>query len=164
MNLRVALCAGLFVLTPPGWSTEIYRWVDEAGQTHMSDVVPQKYKKSAIKVGSHQYEPTAEQKSQAEARAAKDRALVTELNEQRARTEALQAASAASAAAELRTAPRKVVDANSDCATLHRVYRESQECFAPYLVANGSRKAEAFEKCGAPILNPTYQCGPAKSD
>ena len=46
----------------------------------------------------------------------------------------------------------------SDCAELLRRYRESQECFAPYRMANGGLRPEAFQLCGPDLPAPSGQC------
>ena len=47
---------------------------------------------------------------------------------------------------------------SSDCAELLRRYRESQECFAPYRMANGGLRPEAFQLCGPDLPDPSGQC------
>ncbi len=46
----------------------------------------------------------------------------------------------------------------ADCAQLLRRYRESQECFAPYRMANGAVRPEAFVLCGPGLPDPSGQC------
>ena len=46
-----------------------------------------------------------------------------------------------------------------DCAALRRQYQQSQECFAPYRLANGGLKPEAAQRCKV-VANPSPQCGP----
>lgn len=53
--------------------------------------------------------------------------------------------------------------ATSDCAARLRRYRESQECFAPYRMANGAIKAEAYRHC-VELTDPSAQCGLPKLD
>jgi len=65
-------------------ATVIYRWIDENGRTHVSDVVPEKYKKSATRVDSAQYEAPPESRKEAEQRAAKEKAVVDESAKRRA--------------------------------------------------------------------------------
>lgn len=63
--------------------------------------------------------------------------------------------------------PRAAVNATTDCATLHRLYRESNECFAPYKKGNSYgtyTKPEGFEKCGTPVAEPSSKCGPANPE
>jgi hypothetical protein len=45
-----------------------------------------------------------------------------------------------------------------DCAQLRRLYEESLACFAPYVLANGATKAEAFQKCTV-RADPAPLCG-----
>ena len=69
MKLRLALLTFSIMLFSPLYAGDIYRWVDENGRIQFSDVVPEKYKKSAKKIDSRQYELSAEQRREAEARA-----------------------------------------------------------------------------------------------
>lgn len=48
----------------------------------------------------------------------------------------------------------------ADCVALRREYARSQACFAPYRLANGGMKPEAYKRC-KPIENPSVQCGTA---
>jgi len=47
-----------------------------------------------------------------------------------------------------------------DCAALRKRYAESQACFAPYRLANGGIKPEAFKRCRE-VPDPALTCGPA---
>lgn len=160
MKLSLALLACSIILFSPLYAADIYRWVDENGQTQFSDVVPEKYKKSATRIGSRQHNPGVEQQREAEARAAQEKARAAEAVQRKARADTDEAANSADAA---RSRPRSAADESTDCATLHRLYRESLECFAPYVTANGTTKVEAFEKCIA-VLDPAPKCGQAKPD
>jgi hypothetical protein len=159
MKLRLALLTCSIMLLSPLYAADIYRWVDENGRTQFSDVVPEKYKKSAKRMDSRQYELNVEQRKEAEARAAQEKAQAAEAAQSKARADTDKAANPASAAAQ--TKPRPAVDENTDCATLYRLYRESLDCFAPYITASGTTKAEAFAKC-TPVADPSRKCGPAK--
>lgn len=161
MKLRLALLICSIMLLSPLYAADIYRWVDENGRTQFSDVVPEKYKKSAKRMDSRQYELNVEQRREAEARAEQEKAQAAEATQRKARAEAEKTANAASAAAAVQTKPRPAVDKNTDCATLYRLYRESLDCFAPYITANGTTKSEAFAKC-TPVPDPSRKCGPAK--
>ncbi len=158
MSPCIALLACSIMLISPLYAADIYRWVDENGRTQFSDVVPEKYKKSAIKMNTRQAEPSAEQRKGAEDRAAQESAQAAESAQRKARADVGKAAKPVSAATPAR---KPVVDANTDCATLFRLYRESLDCFAPYIMANGTTRAEAFDKCTA-IPDPAPKCGPAK--
>jgi len=141
-------------------ATVIYRWVDENGRTHVSDVVPEKYKKSATRVDSGEYEVSPERRKEAEARAAKEKALAEETAARRASAPPAVPASAASVPVAAKRPAQGVTD-STDCETWWRLYRESQECFGPYRTVGGGIKAEAFEKCN-PIPSPEPKCGPLR--
>jgi len=47
-----------------------------------------------------------------------------------------------------------------DCAALRKRYAASQACFAPYRLANGGLRPQAFKKCHN-IPDPALTCGPA---
>ena len=135
-------------------AADIYRWVDENGRTHLADVVPDKYKATAVRVDSAQFEITPEQRREAQARVDREKATLAE----QARASVPQGG----------TAPAGIGNASpasapgSDCEALQRRYRESQECFAPFHNANGSLKVEANKVCKA-VENPTVKCGSPKA-
>ncbi|HEX9450848.1 MAG TPA: DUF4124 domain-containing protein [Burkholderiales bacterium] len=66
MKLRLALLTFSIMLFSPLYAADIYRWVDENGRIQFSDVVPEKYKKSAKRMDSRQYELSPEQRKEAE--------------------------------------------------------------------------------------------------
>lgn len=140
-------------------ATVIYRWVDDNGRTHVSDVVPEKYRKSATRIDSSESAVSPERKRQAEEAAARIKALADE----RARSHQDRPASApAPAAASAPTKrPAQSVTDDTDCETWRRLYRESEDCFGPYRTTRGGTKAEAFEKCN-PIPSPELKCGPLR--
>ena len=150
-------------------ATQLCRWTDETGRTQISDQVPAKYRHLAKCTDSHQYEPTDAQRREAEARA--QTARETEVKAQAAREAGAKAKAAAAKApsGDSQTAaqddkPSKPAPASStqECATLHRLFRESQECFAAFRVANASVREEAFSKC-TEVFDPSPQCGPPPS-
>ena len=134
-------------------AADVYRWVDDTGRTQYSDVVPQKYRNSARRIDT-QPPLTDEQRAQAEARANRDLKEADEIGRTAGLPPSGAAGSGTGAPADF-TPP-----ANADCATQHRLYRESQECFAPFRMATGAVKPEAFNICGAPVFDPSPQCGP----
>lgn len=115
-------------------AADIYRWVDETGRTHMSDTVPEQYRKSATRTDARKFEVSDEQRREAEARAERDRAKVRASEEARSRS--LEPGQAAPAAG----APKPAASAAGDCAEQYRRYRESLDCFAPYVI--GERRHE----------------------
>lgn len=161
MKPLFALLTASIMSLAPLHAADIYRWVDENGRTQFSDVVPEKYRKSARKVDSRQNEPSVEQRKEAEARADQDKLRVEEAAQRKARADADAAAKSAADAAAAKNSPQPVPDKGTDCATLHRLYKESLDCFAPYISATGNTKAEAFQKCTS-VPDPSPKCGPAK--
>ena len=137
-------------------AADIYVWTDENGKTHLADSVPDRYRKSAVRIDSRQFEPTPEQQREAAAARA---ALAKKAN-------AVSAPSPARTAPPGAAAPRPPAaigpPSASECDALQREYRESLECFAPYVNANGSLKPGAYQACRS-IVNPTQKCGSAKS-
>lgn len=138
----------------------IYRWVDENGRTHVSDVVPEKYRARATRIDSGQYEVSPAQRQEAEERAARDKSQAAQGAPGRADAAASTPAAKASAPASARRPVQAVTD-TTDCDTWRRLYRESEDCFAPYRTTRGGIKPEAFEKCNA-IPSPELKCGPLR--
>jgi hypothetical protein len=129
----------------------MYRWVDENGKVHVSDLVPEKYKKTAKRIDSTQFEASDADRKAAEDRAAADLA--------RANAGADKGAAAAAMAQGAKPKP----PAETECETAHRQYKESIDCFAPFVNVNGSTRAEAFEKCTS-VRDPSRRCGPPKPE
>lgn len=139
---------------------DIYRWVDEKGRVQLSDTVPEKFKKSAIRVDSRQYELTPQQRAEAEARAAREKARAAEAaarDAKRAGAAQAEEAAAAASAAKAPAAAKPAPPAN-DCATLRQRYRDNANCYAPFLNVNGTLKPGALEACGEPAPYPAREC------
>ena len=143
-------------------AADIYRWTDEAGKTHLSDTVPDKYKSTALRIDPKIFEPTPEQRSEAEALAARQKNLAAAADAEAADRLAAQAPPAGLAPALSAPAPASSPSA-TECDALQREYRESQECFAPFINDNGTLKPGAFRTCRRPIVNPTVKCGSPKA-
>ena len=60
--LGIAALGAVFSL--PLHAADVFRWVDENGRPQISDIVPEKYRKSALKIDSHRYELSAEQRAE----------------------------------------------------------------------------------------------------
>jgi hypothetical protein len=157
-DLRILFAGAALFFAMAALATVIYRWVDDNGQTQISDAVPEKYKKSATRTDSSRFEISPERKQQAEDRLARDKALAEEAAKRRQSVQPADASSAASQPTGPARARQTVTDA-TDCDTWRRLYRESLECFAPYRTTRGTTKAEAFEHC-TPIPSPELKCGP----
>lgn len=153
-------------------ASEIYRWVDESGHTHVSDVVPPSYKERAVPVDTAPSQVSPEQRQAAQARAEQERRLL----EQRQR----EASSSSSQPRLDSTVPSRAgamappLQSLSDpvCTEKWRTYRESQECFAPFMrgarTRHGHRRQahlseEAYRYC-TPVADPSSECPiPAES-
>lgn len=134
-------------------AADIYQWVDDAGKTQASDVVPEKYRARAKRLDSQRYELTPAQKVEAQARQAAQRARAGGMPQASPPSEGATPGSAAS----LSGAP-KAASAPIDCETLRRRYGESQACFAPFKNVNGTMKPGANETC-TEVPDPSPQCG-----
>lgn len=126
----------------------------------MSDVVPEKYLKSAKRIDSSESAVSPERKRQAEEAADRTKALADQGNQARQSAPASAPARAAAPAPTTKRPAQSVTD-DTDCDTWRRLYRESEDCFGPYRTTRGATKAEAFEKCN-PIPSPELKCGPLR--
>ena len=154
----VLLCAS--AVCSPASGADVFRWVDESGRTHFSNTVPDKYKKSAVKIETRQSEPTAQQRREAEERASADRRRIKANEDSKAATPSSRPVDPVES--ESTAAERKPPDdLAADCETQHRIYRESLACFAPFTLANGAIRAEAFQVCKV-VRDPGFHCGPLR--
>jgi hypothetical protein len=155
---RMVLAALLLGTLPGVQAADIYRWVDEQGRTHWSDVVPEKYRGSATRTDTRQHELTPEQRREAEERAARDRARLTVPPVPLVTGSPPQATPTVSVPPVVKR-PTEQVTESTDCATWWRLYRESQACFGPFHTVGGGLKPEAFDHCNE-IPSPRPKCGP----
>lgn len=145
-------CAG-FSLTAS--ASEIYRWVDEKGQTHVADTVPARYKNSAKKIDTSASKVSKEERAAALQRAEEVKKAAA------ARAPTPTAASPTASPEGYSLEP----DANTkrsnpddaDCARLRREYDQSQACFAQFATQTGI-KGEAYDHCQS-VPDPTPRCG-----
>jgi hypothetical protein len=151
----VLLAAGL---PSPVAAADIYRWVDENGQTHLSDKVPDRYRNSAVKVDPGATDVSPEQQRQAQERNARIKAA-GDAGAQRQAEEDAAAGRTAPVPPAPAIQPQPAPSRDANCDELFRRYRASQECFAPYRMANGAMRPEAFILCGPGEPDPSAQCG-----
>lgn len=126
---------------PLAGAAEIYRWVDEQGQVHYGNAVPEAQKLKAREIDLQGSERTAEQRLEAQARAQDESVRAEAMTQQRAKAAEARAAPSSSAT------HGRTTDKNITCEEQWRRYRESLACFAPYRLVNGAIRAEAFKKC-----------------
>lgn len=160
MNAMLGAFSVVLLLALPSLSqaADIYRWVDEQGRMHAGDVVPERYKGTAVRIDSKRYQPSERQRAEAADRAAKDRAALSELEAARL---ARSQASAGSPASPDPATRQAAGSSGSECERLWQEYHESQVCFAPYQLGGRGVKAEAYSKCKE-VPNPSQKCGPSK--
>ncbi|MBN8510943.1 MAG: DUF4124 domain-containing protein [Burkholderiales bacterium] len=151
-----AIVAALLVSLPALGAT-VYRWVDEAGKVHYSEVVPERYRGAAKPIDTSANAPTAEQQREALERAQQDKARAAAAAADRARLPA-SAAPAAPAPRPAGKRPAQVPNDRTDCETWQRLYFESIECFGPYRTVRGGIKPEAFDRCNLVPEPPPDRC------
>jgi hypothetical protein len=134
-------------------AADLYRWVDEDGKTHFSDIVPEKYKKSAKRYDSGQYKVNEADRKAAQERA---RQVAEHPVNKTAPQETAQDKQSISMDAPAKQ-QKKPVNPN-DCNALRQQYAESQACFSTFRNANGSVRGEAFERC-VDVPDPSIKCG-----
>jgi len=137
---------------------DIYRWVDGQGRTHLSDVVPEKYKDVATRTDSEKYALTPEQQREAAVRAAQERSQTPALPKPRSAGVLTPTAPKAPAPPTVIKRPAQAVTESKDCAARWRLFRESEACFGPFNTLGGGIKPEAFDYCNE-IQGPAFQCG-----
>ena len=155
--MRMVAVAVLGWLAGVAAAAEIYKWVDEHGQTQYSNSVP-KAQRSKAKPIELDPEVSDAQRQEAEQRLIKDRALAESLTRERQNAAAKGAPKATvppPAPAKTAAAPAAPLDKKKMCEEEWKRYRDSQACFGPYRTANGGIKAEAFQQC-ADVKQPAY--------
>jgi hypothetical protein len=158
MTRKVAAAAAVLIFTLVAQAGDIYTWKDDTGRVQMSDVVPEKYKRTATRMDTRRFELTPEQRTAAQAQAA---ALKTQANsEETGPKQAVRKRAAASSA--VKSAPEKPTVDPSDCAAWRRAFVASRDCYAGYPAVSGGRRSGALEACGPDIPNPDPKCGPEK--
>ena len=153
-TVLIALC----LLTAAGANAAtVYRWVDDQGKVHYSDVVPERYRSSATLFTAPASEPTAEQRHEAVERVQKEKARAAATTTSRDRlSEGIPPAQAASQPAVKR--PAQIPNDQTDCETWQRLYWESIECFGPFRTVRGATKPEAFDVCNVVPAPPSSRC------
>lgn len=156
MRRKIWIFISSILLISSAYATDIYRWVDENGRISISDKVPDRYKNVASKVDTGAAELTESQHQEALARAAREK--------QRAEEAARETPVNQQPSAGQLTPP--VDTRETECEKLMRAYRESQECFAPFVIRGsdggrrrgGAVREEAFLYCTS-VPDPSQQCG-----
>lgn len=166
-SLGAIVLATIALLASGAWrvasAADIYRWVDERGVTNVSDVVPEKYKKVAQKVDTSPSEVDDATRRDAAARAASAASAAAVGAGPAAAANARQGGSIATPLSASRSASSAASAAASadgdDCATLQRMYKESQDCFGPQVrTITGAINGARSPQCQA-VVDPSPKCG-----
>jgi hypothetical protein len=155
MITKIAFLFSCMFLFSTAYAGNIYTWIDENGGTHVSDTVPARYQGVAIKVDTSASKVTEQQRQEAVERVAREKQQVDAAAS--ARTDA-QSTDAADMVTPRQTSSPVVAGEQSDCKQRMRAYRESQECFAPYMRVEGGLNEEAYKYC-TPVTDPSPECG-----
>lgn len=147
-----SIIAVALVLASPAVA-DIYKWVDNDGNIHFGERVPAEHEDQVKTVNLGKLEPDQDAVDEARKRNERIRNAAEATAESNARWDnvaedarAQQATSVPSGPPPLPQRPTHKQKQERYEYELRR-YRESMDCFAPYKNANGSTKAEAFEKC-----------------
>ena len=154
MTSKIAFLFVCSILFSTAHAATVYQWIDENGRTHVSDTVPPRYQGAATQIDTSASRVSEKQRQEALERVAREKDQVDAA--ERARAEA--AAKAADQSAEPKSAPPVVGSKSADCEQLMRAYRQSQECFAPYMRVDGGIREEAYQYCTS-IPDPSSKCG-----
>jgi Domain of unknown function (DUF4124) len=155
--LRTTVLGASCLLASVAVAATVYRWVDDQGKVHYSDVVPERYRSKAKPVNAPAAEPTPEQQREAVERAQSEKARASAPSSSRSSLP-LSARPAPATSAPSRKRPVQVPNEQTDCETWQRLYMESIECFDPYRTVGGGIKPEAFEACNVVPEPPPTRC------
>ena len=161
LSVRWVFACLLAAVLLPGVAADIYRWVDEKGRTHVSDVVPPRYADKAVRVDTSGSAISSEDLRAAQERAARERQLLEEQRADARREEEAAARAQSQQSAGALTAPRQG-PTESECAAKWRAFWASQECFAPFVKGAGRRRGahvseEAYLYCKS-VPDPSSEC------
>lgn len=123
----------------------IYRWVDEDGTVHYGDTVPDRYKDSATRKPELKEHPVIDVTPTPKQMRARQRAL--DILDVEPEAETVNPAPPANASTPASAVSENTADMT--CEEQWQRYNASQACFAPYRLANGGIRPEAFDNCVA---------------
>lgn len=153
LNAR-RITIGLLALstTVAATAQTVYRWTDEAGHVHFSDVVPEAYKKVARPMDLQVVEPSPADKAEADARAAAQKAAADRL----VPLPSDPATDAPSAVARTTGAFQYTA---SNCKAWRQRYSQSKACFDGFAGADDRPMQAGAQNCGEDVPNPYPVCG-----
>jgi hypothetical protein len=149
---ELLLFLGITLVSPiSAYSAEVYKWVDDTGGVHYGDSVPAPYKKQAERVNLPEMETLNFGVQRSNAGVAMDREAPVQrvpMDEQIGETSPGLLSSGQSGGFNA---------GEATCEEKMQRFMESQECFAPFRLANGAVRAEAFDYC---TVVPQPRCYP----
>jgi len=149
----IAAIGACCLLASAAADTKVYRWEDENGRVHYSEVVPERYRSVARPITVPSAAPSGEAARNTSAGGAAAKPASAAVLAPRPPPPA--------ASAPLKPAgkrPARVPDDGTDCDTWQRLYLESLDCFGPYRTVRGGVKPEAFERCNEVPEPPVNRC------
>jgi len=156
--LRTTVLGATWLLASVVVASTVYRWVDDQGTVHYSDVVPERYRSRAKPIDAPAAEPTPEQQREALERAQREKAKASALSISSSSSPPVSAQPASAEKAPSRKRPVQLPNEQTDCETWQRLYMESIECFGPYRTVGGGIKPEAFDVCNVVPAPPPSRC------
>lgn len=146
------LFLGIALVSPmSAHSAEVYKWVDDTGGVHYGDSVPAPYKKQAERVNLPEIQTLdfGIQRSNAEVATGKEAPVHRIPGDERI---------GETSPGLLSSGESGGFDSDeATCEEKMQRFMDSQECFAPFRLANGAVRAEAFEHC---TVVPQPRCYP----
>ncbi|MFT7338511.1 MAG: hypothetical protein ACI92B_001841 [Marinobacter maritimus] len=160
---RVLAGAVLVILPLSFVSAEVFKWVDEAGNVHFGDSLPEKYRQTGKTLDVPVHEPSVADRQKAEAVAESIRQAAELARERRLEederlegdSEKTDQKMASNSVAD-QAPPNQLQPGQARLTRKQRMenyeaemarYRESQRCFAPYQMKGGGTRGYAFNKC-----------------
>jgi len=142
-------------------SAQVYKWVDEAGNVHFGDRIPEQYERAGESVAVNPRKPSEAEKRQAEAWAESAREAADASRQRRLKERELSEAASEEpdGNAAVKKTPPPQVETQPGQLRLTRAqrmanyeakmerYRESMRCFGKYQKLGGGTRGYAFEEC-----------------
>ena len=152
--MRLLLIPGMWIhFSGPCAAAEFFQWVDDAGKTHVSDVIPDKYKATAKHFNSRKYELSDTERKNEEARAAKEK--------QRTERKQIDTVEPPDPDSTQTSPSHPFAPAQpTTCTEKWDAYYRSQECFAKFMLRTGTGsllKPEAYAACQN-VESPAMVC------
>lgn len=156
LNKTTAMLSALLITTV-AYGGDIYKWKDKDGKTHFGDSPIQAKMQNSEKVKLTGTNISATQRREAEELAARNKVLAADkpIAPSDAVSDAASAVSDASTPTSQPISPSQ--KKKKECQEAWGRYKESQECFGQYALANGGVNGLAFQHCTV-VRQPAELC------